>query len=131
MLNVNLNTIYKEVEDSFSWWPKHWKITNFVGSKILIKDRKVLHNFHFNFISLLFGYNFLLYQNSWHTTSISSGKWTVLGQKKSNFFFAVTKSFIVIKILHILEFFYNSRTNSWNKKFHEKKKMKKKKKLKI
>ena len=50
--------------------------------------------------------------------------------KKIKLFFAVTKSFIVIKILHNFEFFYNSRTNPWNKKFHEKKKMKKKKEIK-
>ena len=45
----------------------------------------------------------------------SNGKWTVLGhaKKKKNQkkFFIVTKSFIFIKILYLLEFFYISGTN--------------------
>ena len=55
---------------------------------------------------------------TWHLNQKISDKWTVLGQtKKIFFFFIVTKSFILIKISYILEFFYISKSNPGNKKF--------------
>ena len=55
---------------------------------------------------------------TWHLNQKISDKWTVLGQtKKIIFFFIVTKSFILIKISYILEFFYISKPNPGNKKF--------------